>query len=45
MMNTLKLEKDKKGEDNIVKDMKNFFRLRKKIDNSATKDIRNLFRL
>ena len=38
MMDTLELEKDKKGEDNIVKDMKKFFRLRKIIDNSASKE-------
>ena len=43
MMNILKLEKDEKREDNIIKNMKNLFRLRKEIDNSGTKNIRNLF--
>ena len=32
-------------EDNIIKDVKNIFRLkRKEIDDTATKDVRNLFR-
>ena len=43
MMNILKYEKDEKREDNIIKDIKNLFRLRKEIDNSGTKNIRNLF--
>ena len=41
----LKAWKIKKIEDNIIKDIKNVFRLRKVIDNSTNKYIRNLFRL
>ena len=44
-VNTLPESEKRKREDNIMKDIKNLFRLRKEIDNSATKDIRNLFRL
>ena len=32
-------------EENIIKDIRNFFRLKKEIDDTALKDIRNLFRL
>ena len=35
----------RKREDNFIKDIKNIFRLRKEIYNSAAKDIRNLFGL
>ena len=53
MMNSSKLEKNKKVEDNIIKDIKNLFRLRsenkkrtkKELDYTAIKDIRNIFRL
>ena len=53
MMNSSKPEKNKKVEDNIIKDIKNLFRLRsenkkrtkKELDYTAIKDIRNLFRL
>ena len=44
-VNALPESEKRKREDNIMKDIKNLFRLRKEIDNSATKDIRNLFRL
>ena len=44
-VNTLTESKKRKREDNIIKDIKNVFRLRKEIDSSATKHIRNLFRL
>ena len=43
-MNTLLYLEERKREDNIIKDIKNLFRLRKAIDHSATKDIRNIFR-
>ena len=43
-MNTLSYLEERKREDNIIKDIKNLFRLRKAIDHSATKDIRNIFR-
>ena len=43
-MNVLSESEKRKREDNIIKDIKNFFRSRKEIDNSATKDQRNLFR-
>ena len=45
VMNALPELKKRKREDDIIKDIRNLFRLRKEIDNSATKDIRNLFRL
>ena len=32
-------------EENITKDVRNLFRLKKEIDDTAIKDIRNLFRL
>ena len=32
-------------EDNVIKDLRNLFRLKKVIDNKATKDIRNLLKL
>ena len=32
-------EKDKKVEDNIIKDVRNLFRLKKEIDDSTIKDI------
>ena len=36
---------ERKREDNIVKDVKNLFRLKKEIDNNPLKDMSNLFRL
>ena len=44
-MSTLSESEKIRIEDNIINNIKNLFRLRKEIDNSATKDIRNLFRL
>ena len=44
-VNALSESKERKKEDNIIKDIKNLFRLRKGIDNSTNKDIRKLFRL
>ena len=44
-LNALSESKERKKEDNIIKDIKNLFRLRKGIDNSTNKDIRKLFRL
>ena len=41
MMNSLKLEKDKKGEGNI-KDAKNIFRLKKEVNNNTINSI-NIF--
>ena len=38
----LKREKDKKIEDNIIKDVRFFFRLKKEINENTIKDIRNL---
>ena len=39
-MNGLKFEKDKKVKDNIIKDVRNLFRLKKEIDDAAIKNIR-----
>ena len=39
------LKKIKKIEVNIIKDVRNLFRLKKGIDNTTIKDIRDLFRL
>ena len=39
------LEKDEKIEDNVIKDVKNLFRLKKEIDDTRIKGIRNIFRL
>ena len=44
-MKNSRLEKDKKIEDNITKDVRNLFRLKKETDDSTIKIIRNLFRL
>ena len=44
-MKSSRYEKDKKIEDNIIKDVRNLFRLKKEIDDTTVKDIRNLFRL
>ena len=40
MMESSSLEEEK-----IIKDVRNLFRLKKQIDDTAIKDIRNLFRL
>ena len=48
MIKNLRLEEDKNMKDNIIKDIRNLFRLKniKKETNDATiKGIRNLFRL
>ena len=42
-MNLLCQEKDKK--DNIIKDVKNLFRLQNEIDDNTTKNVINRFRL
>ena len=44
-MDSRRLEKDKKLEDNIIKDVTNLFKLKKEIDDTAIKNIRNLFRV
>ena len=44
-MNYLGQEKDKKLEDNTIKDVRNLFRLKREIYYAAVKDVRNLFRL
>ena len=36
-MNSLMLEKDKKTENNIIKDVRNLFRLKKEIDGNTLK--------
>ena len=41
-MNILMLKKDKKTEDNIIKDARNLFRLKKERNSNTSKDIRNL---
>ena len=41
-MNILMLKKDKKTEDNIIKDARNLFRLKKERNNNTSKDMRNL---
>ena len=45
-MKSSRLEKDKKKtEDNIIKYVRNFFRMKKEIDDTTIKDVRNLYRL
>ena len=44
MMKILRLEKDKKKEENIIKDVRNIFRMRKEINDNIANDIRNRFR-
>ena len=39
------MKKIKKIEEIIIKDIQNFFRLRKEIDDTTIKNLRNLFRL
>ena len=43
-MKILRLEKDKKKEENIIKDVRNRFRMRKEINDNIANDIRNRFR-
>ena len=43
-MKILRLEKDKKKEENIIKDVRNLFRMRKEINDNIANDIRNRFR-
>ena len=48
MMKSSWLEEDKNIEDNLIKDVRNFCRLKKlkkEINDTTTKDIRNLFKL
>ena len=44
MMKSWNLEKDKNIEDNLMKDVRNLLRVRKKIDDIAIKNVRNLSR-
>ena len=39
------MENPRSEEENIIKDIRNLFRLKKELNYSAIKDIRNLFRL
>ena len=39
------MESSSLEEEKIIKDVRNLFRLKKQIDDTAIKDIRNLFRL
>ena len=45
MIKGLRLEKAKMVKQNIIKDVRNLFRIRKEIDGATIKDISNLFRL
>ena len=45
MMKSSRLEKDKKIEYNMIKDVRNLQGLQEEIDDTRIKDIRNLFRL
>ena len=45
VVNALSYLEERKKEDNMIKDIKNLFRLRKEIDNSVIKDIRNICRI
>ena len=44
-MKNSRIEKDRKIEDNITKDVRNLFKIVKEIDDSTVNDITNLFRL
>ena len=44
-MKISRFEKNKKIEDNIIKNVRNLFRLKRKIDDTTIKDVKNLFRL
>ena len=45
MMKSSRLEKGEKVEDNIIKDVRILFRLKREIDDATVKDLRNLFGL
>ena len=45
MMKSSRLEKDKNVEDNIIKDLKNLFRLKKEVDDTTIKDASSFLRL
>ena len=45
MMKNSRLEKDKKIEEKLIKDVRNLFGLKEYIDDTTVKDIRNLYRL
>ena len=45
MINSSRLEKEKKKEDSIIKDVRNIFRLKNEINGNTTKEIRYIFRL
>ena len=42
MMESSSIEEDKNIEENIIREVKNFFRLKKEINDNAIKDIRNI---
>ena len=44
-INTFLDSEERKREDNIIKDARNLFRLKKEVNNNIIKDIRILFRL
>ena len=44
-MKNLRLEKDKILEENVTKDVRNIFRLKKEINENIMKTMRNIFRL
>ena len=44
-MESSSLEKDKKIENDIIKDVRNLFRLKEEINDTTIKDIRIFFRL
>ena len=43
--NRKQFKKGEEREDNIIKDVKNLFRLKKEVDDKTVKSIRNIFRL
>ena len=43
MMKSSRFEKDKKIEGNIIKDVRNLFRLKKEIDGTTVKDTKKYF--
>ena len=45
MKKSLRLEKQKNIKENIIKDVRNIFRLKKEIDGTTIKHIRSIFRL
>ena len=44
-MKSSRLEKDKNVEDNIIKDLKNLFRLKREVDDTTIKDASGFLRL